>query len=297
MRVSALTWMTMLCAAGGLSAQQPPSPPVQYVSGPVCEAPRRVCEPRCESPPPAAPPAAPPSAPPGYYAAPPQNGVLQGASSSIEMEGAALRFPALEFKLPSLRLPSFSKIHQNARMHIEEARAPYVQQPPVAYGAPIAIQPVAAPPQAGPPSSGPPQAPPHQPPDCNAPRYAPPNCDAAAIQNLEQQLRFRDQKIAELDRQIGRMTMSMERMAQVVDRLLPVSTTSMKPMVDPVVREPHPAPGSAAVQAAHYAPAAAGMAAEQVRPRLTLAPAQPIPLSGPSALQQRWPVDQTGFAQ
>jgi hypothetical protein len=169
----------------------------------------------------------PPQAPPsGYYAAPPQSGVLQGPSRAVEIEGAALRFPALELKLPSLRLPCCSKIQSNARMLIESAQAPYVQQPPVALGAPIAIQQVAAPPQA-PPQQSPPQAPPEQAPPQYGPPYAPPSCDAprmpprcdAAMIELQQQLQLRDQKIEQLNQQITRMASSMERLTQVIDQL------------------------------------------------------------------------------
>jgi hypothetical protein len=197
--------------------------------------------------------------------------VLEGPSSSLEVEGLALRFPALELKLPSLRLPTCSKVHRNARMLISEAHAPYVQQPPVAYGAPIAIQPVQAPPPAAPPQAPPASPPSYQPPACDAP-YGAPRCDTALL-HLEEQLRLRDQKIAQLDQQIGRMADSMERLAQVVERMTPATAAAAPAPADRIVREPGPMPAQATLQAA--------------QPRLRLQ-ARPAP---------QWAVERAGYAQ
>lgn len=285
MRLSAFACVAVLCSAGGLAAQQP-----RYASygGPACAAPACDCPPRCDysrppSVPPSAPPAAPQQAPNGYYAAPPQNGVMEGASSSVEVEGATLRFPALDIKLPCLRLPSFSKIHKNPQMHIAEARAPYVQQPTVAYGAPIAVQPVAAPPapQQSPPQQSPPQqSPPYnpncQPPHCDAPRGYPPHCDAAALMELQQQLRQRDQRIEQLDQQIGRMASTMERLTEVVERISP-ATAAVAPHPDHlVIREPQRLPPPPAL--AEY----------QARLRLQ---------TPPTLSAQPWPVAPAAFAR
>jgi hypothetical protein len=181
---------------------------------------------------------------------------MQGPLRALEFEGAALRFPALELKLPNLRLPSCSKIHSNARMLIEAAHAPYVQQPAVALGAPIAIQHVPAPQQAPPQQAPPQQSPPHMPPsmpDCNAPRS--PHCDAAML-DLQRQLRAREQQIEQLSLQMSRMAMSMEQLTQVIDRMAVASdaTRAFANTTAGFQSEPLPQPAMHPVRAALVAP-------------------------------------------
>lgn len=243
--------IAIIGATSTVQAQQYQCNTPNYSPGPVCDT-----GPQCEwRTPPAAPPHAPPqqtppqqtppqqSPPSGYYAAPPQSGPMQGPSRAVEIEGAALRFPSLELKFPSLRLPSCSKVHTNARMLIEAAHAPYVQQPQVAIGSPIAIQqlpaPQQSPPQQSPPQQTPPHMPPHAPPDCNAPPRSPPHCDAA-VMDLERQLRARDQKIEQLNQQMSRMAVTMERLTQVMDRLAVVSDETKNVPVNQMSFAPEP---------------------------------------------------------
>lgn len=81
--------------------------------------------------------------PPGTFAQPPATGTVRGPVDQVGVEGAELRFPEISLRLPSLRLPAFSRFRQEARMDIDSARAPYTPSAPIA-AMPLAAAPVAA---------------------------------------------------------------------------------------------------------------------------------------------------------
>ncbi|MBI2477996.1 MAG: hypothetical protein HYV60_04920, partial [Planctomycetia bacterium] len=82
-----------------------------------------------------------PAQQPGYYASPPPNGTFAGPARSVGVEGFALHFPAMSLKLPTLQMPSFFNMRSQAKVLIDAAQAPYVeQQQPIAVGSPIAVQ-------------------------------------------------------------------------------------------------------------------------------------------------------------
>lgn len=160
-----------------------------YGAGQSCE----TAGPTCEAPPPPRAPEQPPAyqAPPGMFQQPPATGAVYGAVERRDVEGAALTFPALTLRFPSLRLPTMARSRSNPRMEIDAASAPYMQQAPLApyaVAAPQLAPPPAAPnsPPSAPNSPNAPNAPnaPQQGPRCDAPRA--PACDQSA---LEQRLR------------------------------------------------------------------------------------------------------------
>ncbi len=80
---------------------------------------------------------------------PPASGTVRGPVEQSGVEGGSITFPELSLRMPSLRLPGFSKTRQNARMETDQQMAPFVESP----AAPAAAMPMqqapmmAAPPQ------------------------------------------------------------------------------------------------------------------------------------------------------
>jgi hypothetical protein len=85
--------------------------------------------------------------PQGTFAQPPATGTVRGPVNQVGIEGAELRFPEMSLRLPSLRLPTLSRFRQDARMDIDNARAPFVSSPtamPVAAPTAMAAMPSTA---------------------------------------------------------------------------------------------------------------------------------------------------------
>lgn len=190
--------------AAGLAAMLLESPWIQAgeCAGNYAPASCQMREPTCEAPPraPEQPQQPVQAAPPGMFVQPPANGTVYGPVERRDVEGAALTFPALTLRFPSLRLPSMARSRSNARMEIDSASAPYVQGYPTA-AVPVALAPQMpfAPQAPNQPQQGlqPPAAPPDMPnapqlPACDAPQgpYRAPSCDAFNKQAaLEEKLR------------------------------------------------------------------------------------------------------------
>lgn len=112
---------------------------------PACNCPqcKPPCKPTCK--PPCNPPITPrdlpppgediPSTPRGMYVAPPRTGVEVGESRAIGVNGMAIKFPAMRLQLPSIELPSISRMRQKAHMRIESATAPFVEDSSFGTGA------------------------------------------------------------------------------------------------------------------------------------------------------------------
>jgi hypothetical protein len=229
MRCVWLAMPTLLAIISVASAQH-----YQYGSAESCRAPG----PSCEAPPsaplapraPEQPPAAPMyAAPPGMFQQPPATGAVYGPVERRDVEGAALTFPALTLRFPSLRLPAIAHSRSNARMEIDSASAPYIQQAPLA---PYAVAaPMAAPPAAAPPAAPtqPQQAPPDVPaaprmPGCDAPQgpYRAPSCDAYGKNGAV------DEKLRSLEAAERRLTARIEELQQLAARL--DSNATMSPL-------------------------------------------------------------------
>ena len=126
------------CAPAGVPPCGPernwPSAPQQAPPTIIVKVPQRIvmeggsCQPPPSAPPAAAPPSA-PAAPPGMFVAPPQTGTVMGERNSIMLHGPALHMPEFRIGLPSLELPSFQRMRQEARMNLSPAVAPYEQAP------------------------------------------------------------------------------------------------------------------------------------------------------------------------
>ena len=121
------------CAPAGVPPCGPernwPSAPQQAPPTIIVKVPQRIvmeggsCQPPPSAPPAAAPPSA-PAAPPGMFVAPPQTGTVMGERNSIMLHGPALHMPEFRIGLPSLELPSFQRMRQEARMNLSPAVAP-----------------------------------------------------------------------------------------------------------------------------------------------------------------------------
>lgn len=61
----------------------------------------------------------------GQYVAPPANGPVFGESNSVGIEGLSFHLPPLNLALPTLKLPSFFRVRNNARMITKPSEAPY----------------------------------------------------------------------------------------------------------------------------------------------------------------------------
>jgi hypothetical protein len=145
------------------------------------------------------------------------------------MEGLAIHFPEATFRLPTLHLPRLFRLRSNPRMLIDASQAPFVQQPAVAYGAPIAVQSIATPQQSIPPQSAPPQSAPPQlaPPQPTPPQLAPPpacdtlhDCvtsDEHVPDAWQARLESQDRRIESLQHQVSRLVTNIERMADIVE--------------------------------------------------------------------------------
>lgn len=68
------------------------------------------------------------------YVAPPRTGTEVGESRAIAINGMAIKFPAMRLQLPSIELPSVSRMRQKAHMRIDSATAPYVEETTYASG-------------------------------------------------------------------------------------------------------------------------------------------------------------------
>ena len=180
--------------------------------------PQQCCKPCCQPQSPTQPPRAPQEQPPqGYFAAPPQNGTVAGGSNTVAVEGLALHFPSLTLKLPSLQLPTLTRMRTPPRMYVDQAQAPYVPYSSAPASAPFAVHRM---PENNP--SNAPNSPENNPqkspgncsspapncaapsPSCNAPS---PNCNA----QLEQRIQEREEQIARLEQQMLRLSNTMER--------------------------------------------------------------------------------------
>jgi len=231
-------------------------------SNPSCRSPEPSCEIPCRPPCPPCPPRIPeqplapqqpvvPVAAPGMFVQPPATGTVNGPVEQRGIEGAAITFPSLTLKMPSLRLPAMSRSRTNARMDIDAASAPYQQgfpasttyaptpaaMPMFAQQAPQQSalqpqQPANSPQQSLNPQNTLPQPPlaPTPPPDapysprqpsCDAPRapYAAPSCDAkqAALDEKLRRIEMAEQRLAARIAEIQQLTETLanaERRAQ-----------------------------------------------------------------------------------
>jgi len=80
------------------------------------------------APPPQAPQPVLQAAPPGIFVQPPASGTVYGAQNRTEIEGMALTFPEVSLRMPTLRFPSVQRSRRNARMELDRATAPYMEQ-------------------------------------------------------------------------------------------------------------------------------------------------------------------------
>jgi hypothetical protein len=162
------------------------------------------------------------------FQAPPPTGTVYGPVERREVEGAALTFPAMTFRFPSLRFPSMSHARTNARMEIEAASAPYIQQAPLAPFAVAAAPQAPTRPQEAP---QPPAAPPEIPsapraPGCDAPQgpYRAPSCDVygrnAAV----------DEKLRSIEAAERRLAARIAELQQLAARLDGNSTATFTPV-------------------------------------------------------------------
>ena len=83
---------------------------------------------------------------PGMFVQPPASGTVYGPQIVTEIEGLGLTFPEVNIRLPRLRFPSVQRSRRNARMELDRATAPYMEQaaPSYAAAAPAAPTMVAA---------------------------------------------------------------------------------------------------------------------------------------------------------
>ncbi len=204
-----------------------------YYPSPNCAAPEPQCrapqqcytQPCCPPRNPTQPPRAPQQQPPqGYFAAPPQNGTVAGGSNTVAVEGFALHFPALTLKLPTVQLPSLTRVRTPPRMYVDQAQAPYVPYASAPAAAPFAVQRMPGNPASAPendedePARAPSDKCGSPAPNCAAPA---PRCDAPAPNcnaELEQRLQQREQQIARLEEQMMRLGNTMERFIEQSNR-------------------------------------------------------------------------------
>jgi hypothetical protein len=65
----------------------------------------------------------------GVFVQPPATGTVRGPVRQFGIEGLEIRFPELNLRLPSVRLPALSRSRQSARMELDEGHAPFVPTP------------------------------------------------------------------------------------------------------------------------------------------------------------------------
>lgn len=107
-----------------------------------------------------------PQAPVGIFVQPPASGTVFGPQNVTEVEGLGLTFPEITLRMPRLRLPSIQRSRRNARMELDRATAPFMQQAAPSAAAPTYAAPAAA-------------APTYAAPTYAAPTYAAPTYAAA----------------------------------------------------------------------------------------------------------------------
>lgn len=234
------------------------APEPNYYYNPSCDAPQPTCaapQPTCSAPQPTCgvprkcnctnccppqnpknPPRAPQEQPPqGYFAAPPQNGTVAGGSNTVAVEGFALHFPSMTFKLPTLQLPTLTRMRTPPRMYVDQAQAPYVDYSAAPAAAPFAVQRT---PNRAPindvESNPPPKAPSNNcgapAPNCAAPY---PRCDAPSpncTAELERRILQREQQMAQLERQIVRLGNTMERLIEQTNQVPRNQTMGIRPI-------------------------------------------------------------------
>ncbi|MCB9875247.1 MAG: hypothetical protein H6821_13820 [Planctomycetaceae bacterium] len=181
---------------------------------------------------------------PGYYASPPPNGTFAGPARSVGIDGFALHFPAMSLRLPTLQFPSFFKTRSQAKVLMDAAQAPFVeQQQPIAVGSPVAIQAVvpAATPQEGEPENNPLQTPSQK-----------DSFQKGAYTNSEH-----DDEIVALQQQVFILAQAMGKLTEVVQRseqLANAATRSPSVQASAVAPERLPVTNTyrAETQAVHY---------------------------------------------
>ena len=70
---------------------------------------------------------------PGMFAQPPAVGRYAGETSSVGIRGFRIHIPELNFELPTIELPSFTRYRRNAEFEADQARAPWVVGPAASY--------------------------------------------------------------------------------------------------------------------------------------------------------------------
>lgn len=162
---------------------------------------------------------APQNQPPGAFVAPPQSGVVQGASQGYGVRGMELEFPALRLRMPTLHFPSMFATRDNPRMLLDAAHAPYVQGNFAAFPTLPAYggQPQQSP---QPPSRSPePEREPEYNPPMQSPRQAP-SCQATSAMPLPSAERLAiEERLRALEETERRLAVQMQQLIQVQRQL------------------------------------------------------------------------------
>jgi hypothetical protein len=63
------------------------------------------------------------------FAAPPRSGEISGPTRTLGINGLRIKFPEFTLALPSIELPSFTRFRRGAQMRLDQANAPYMENP------------------------------------------------------------------------------------------------------------------------------------------------------------------------